>query len=126
MLRRLDRRRSVKDFLESVEYGDAIGENAISQQESVEEIDGEEAQVRKTFQQSFRCGVANLRHLRSNEGQSGQTEEEIIIKKRTIWSFGINLKILAKIQRRMFSLFMFNSFQLGDINNVFSLCFGLL
>jgi hypothetical protein len=27
-----------------------------------------------------------LRHLRSNEGQSGQTEEEIIIKKRTIWS----------------------------------------
>jgi hypothetical protein len=28
-----------------------------------------------------------LRHLRSNEGQSGQTEEEIIKKKKkTIWS----------------------------------------
>jgi hypothetical protein len=68
-----------------------------------------------------------LRHLRSNEGQSGQTEEEIIKKKKKQFGrFGINLKILAKIQRRMFSLFMFNSFQLGDINNVFSLCFGLL
>lgn len=107
MLRRLDRRRSVKDFLESVEYGDAIGENAISQQESVEEIDGEEAQVRKTFQQPFRCGVANLRHLRSNEGQSGQTEEEIKLKKKEQFGwFGINLKILANIQRRMFSLFI--------------------
>ena len=64
VLRRLNRRRSVKNFLESVENGDTVGENAIRQQKSVEKIDGEETQVRKTFQQPFRCSVAYLRHLR--------------------------------------------------------------
>ena len=49
MLRRLGVRRSVKDFLEGIEDGDAIGEDSIRQQESVEEIDGKEAQISQTF-----------------------------------------------------------------------------
>ena len=49
VLRRLGVRRSVKDFLEGIEDGDAIGEDAIRQQESVEEIDGKEAQISQTF-----------------------------------------------------------------------------
>ena len=64
MLRRLGHGSGVKDLPEGVEDGDAIGEDAVRQQECVEEIDGEEAQVGQAFQQSLRSGVAYLRHLR--------------------------------------------------------------
>ena len=55
--------RSVKDFLEGIEDGNAIGKNAIRKQEGVEEVDRQEAQISESFEQSFRCGVANLRNL---------------------------------------------------------------
>lgn len=64
VLRRFGVRRSVKDLLEGIKDGDTIGEDAIRQQERVEEINGEEAQISQTFQQPLRSGVANLRDLR--------------------------------------------------------------
>ena len=36
-------RRGVKDFLEGIEDGNAIGKNAIRKQEGVEEVDRQEA-----------------------------------------------------------------------------------
>ena len=38
-----DLRTGVEDFLESVEYGDSVGEDTVRQQERVEEVDRQES-----------------------------------------------------------------------------------
>lgn len=73
MLDRFGPRRSVKDFLEGVEDSDAIGKNAISQQERVEEIDGQESEIGQAFQQPLGGGVAYLRHLIGEDNRKTTT-----------------------------------------------------
>lgn len=58
----------VKDLFEGIEDGDTIGKDTICQKKSVEEIYGEEAEVRQAFQQPFGSSVADLGHLGAQHG----------------------------------------------------------
>ena len=58
------------DGLERVEHGDAVGEDAVRQEERVQEVDREEPQVRQTLQKTLRRGVPHLRHLQGTHSHT--------------------------------------------------------
>ena len=56
----------VEDLLEGLEDCDAVGEHPVGEEERVQEVDVEEAEVGQALQQALRGGVADLRNLRIN------------------------------------------------------------
>lgn len=48
---------------ELVQHHVSAGEHAVGVEESVQEVDGEEAQVGQPLQQALHAGVADLQHL---------------------------------------------------------------
>lgn len=53
----------VENFLEGLQYCDAIGEDPVRQQECVEKIDTEKPEVGQSLQQTFRRRGTDLRYL---------------------------------------------------------------
>lgn len=74
--RALRRIRVVEDLLEGFENGHAVREHPVREQERVQEVDGEEAQVRQPFQESFRSRVSDLRHLQGNASLLGRGADD--------------------------------------------------
>lgn len=69
--------RGVKHLLEGVEHGHAVREDSVREQERVEEVDREEAQVRQPFQEPLRRRVPDLRHLRANTRSDDSLAERL-------------------------------------------------
>ena len=65
------------------------GEDAVSVQEGVEEVDGEEAQVGQPLQQTLHAGVADLRDLAGVE-RLAEANVNIIFMETHIGSDGYN------------------------------------
>ena len=53
----------VEDLLEGLEDGGAVGEHPVGEEERVQEVDIEEAEVGEALQQPLRGGVPDLRNL---------------------------------------------------------------
>ena len=62
----------VEDLLERLEDGDAVGEHPVRQQERVQEVDVEEAQVGQALQQPLRGRVPDLGDLQANQSCCNQ------------------------------------------------------
>lgn len=76
----------VVDLLQRLQHRYPVGEDTIRQEERVEEVDGEEAEICETLQQTLRCGVPDVWHLQASHNPTQSPTRVFIIHFTTLYS----------------------------------------
>lgn len=79
------------DVGQLVDDDGGCGEDPVRVQEGVEEVNGEEAQVRQALQQPLHAGVADLRHLAGIE-RLAETDVDVVLVQSSVGSLEREVK----------------------------------
>lgn len=63
----------VVDLLQRLQHRYPVGEDTVRQEERVEEVDGEKAEICETLQQTLGCGVPDVWHLQAHHNTTPVT-----------------------------------------------------